>query len=319
VAEFPRAAVVTDYGHDLLFGTVLTPAAASPGRVVDLARLTDTLGLDVVSIADHPYHPEFLDVWTLLTVIATATTRVRVFPNVANLPLRPPALLARSAAALDVLTGGRVELGLGAGAYWDAIAAEGGPRRSPGTALTAVQEAISVIRALWRPGPPTHVAGDHYRLGGARPGPAPRHDIAIWVGAIGPRMLHLIGQIADGWLPSSPRVPPAELAARNRILDDAAEAAGRAPEDVRRLYNITGRFAPTTGGFLHGPPRAWAGQLAGLTVRDGISAFHLASDSPDDIRRFAEEVVPHVRELVATERGGAPPRLPTPAEDRPSP
>jgi alkanesulfonate monooxygenase SsuD/methylene tetrahydromethanopterin reductase-like flavin-dependent oxidoreductase (luciferase family) len=169
-----------------------------------------------------------------------------------------------------------------------------------------LQEAINVMRALWRAGPPAHVDGVHYRLDSTQPGPRPRHDIAIWVGGIGPRMLRLIGRTADGWLPSSPRVPPTELAARNRIIDDAAEAAGRAPSDVRRLYNITGRFTPAARGFLHGPPRVWAEQLAGLTLRDGISAFNLATDSPDDIRRFAEEVLPHVRELVTAERGGAP-------------
>ncbi|MFD5059363.1 LLM class flavin-dependent oxidoreductase [Streptomyces sp. NPDC058394] len=122
---------MTDYGHDLLFGTVLMPSADRPGEVVELARAAERGGLDLVSVPDHPYQPGLLDAWTTLAVVAAVTTRVRVFPNVANLPLRPPAVLARSAASLDLLSGGRVEIGLGAGADWDNIAAEGGPGAAP--------------------------------------------------------------------------------------------------------------------------------------------------------------------------------------------
>src|SRR5262245_37640755 len=114
---------MTDYGHDLEFGVFLSPAVTRAGRTLELARLADESGLDLVSLQDHPYQPAFLDTWTLLTVIAASTRRVRVLPNVANLPLRPPAVLAKSVASLDVLSGGRAELGLGAGGFRDAIAA----------------------------------------------------------------------------------------------------------------------------------------------------------------------------------------------------
>jgi alkanesulfonate monooxygenase SsuD/methylene tetrahydromethanopterin reductase-like flavin-dependent oxidoreductase (luciferase family) len=116
-----------DYGHDLHFGVFLNPRAARYDEVLTAAREADVLGLDSVSVQDHPYQPAHLDTWTLLTHIAARTERVTVFPNDANLPLRPPVVLARSAATLDVLSGGRVELGLGAGAFWDAIEAVGGP------------------------------------------------------------------------------------------------------------------------------------------------------------------------------------------------
>jgi hypothetical protein len=108
---------VTDYGHDLRFGTFLTPDAETPDRVVALAELTERLGLDLVTVQDHPYQARHLDMWTLLSVIAARTSRVTVAPNVANLPLRPPVVLARSVATLDRLTGGRVEPGLGAGRH----------------------------------------------------------------------------------------------------------------------------------------------------------------------------------------------------------
>ena len=87
-----------DYRHDLLFGTFVTPTAAQPDRVVALAQLTEQVGLDLVTVQDHPYQARFLDTWTLLSVIAASTTTLRVAPNVANLPLRQPAVLARSVA-----------------------------------------------------------------------------------------------------------------------------------------------------------------------------------------------------------------------------
>ena len=110
------------------FGSFLTPSAEQPERVLELARLTEQVGLDLVSVQDHPYQARFLDTWTLLSVIAASTSRITVTPNVANLPLRPPAVLARSVATLDLLSSGRVELGLGAGGFFEAIAAVGGPR-----------------------------------------------------------------------------------------------------------------------------------------------------------------------------------------------
>ncbi|CAM5288142.1 F420-dependent glucose-6-phosphate dehydrogenase [Streptomyces tendae] len=236
-----------------------------------LARVADRAGLDLVSVPDHPYRPELLDAWMALAVIAASTTRVRVFPNVANLPLRPPAVLARTAAGLDLLSGGRVELGLGAGSYWDAIAADGGPRRSPGEAVRATREAIDVIRALWSQGQGVRLPGESSGSTDATAGPAPAHPMGIWVGAIGPRMLRLTGATADGWLPSVPHVPPGRLAAGHRVVDEAAVAAGRAPSEVRRLYNLS----PGPGGFPQGPLEAWPEQLAALTLEHGTSGFLL--------------------------------------------
>lgn len=307
-----------DYGHDLLFGCFIPPTAEQADRVVDLAGLADRSGLDLVSVQDHPYQPAFLDTWTLLSVIAARTSRVRVLPNVANLPLRLPAVLARSAASLDILSGGRVELGLGAGGFWDAIEAMGGPRRTPAEAVAALAEAIEIIRALWTPGRGVRRDGAHYRLAGAKPGPVPVHPVGIWLGAYKPRMLELTGRAADGWLPSAPYAPPEQLAAMNRRIDDAATGAGRDPAAVRRLYNVAGSFSGTGRDFLHGPPPVWAEQLAELAVTEGISGFilmaDLAADTDTDLRRFAAEVAPAVRELVDKERAGGPAGAGTPAQ-----
>ncbi|MDQ6920925.1 MAG: LLM class flavin-dependent oxidoreductase, partial [Candidatus Dormibacteraeota bacterium] len=220
---------MSDYGHDLEFGVFITPAAQSADDVVALSALADEAGYDLVTFQDHPYQPRFLDTWTLMSFVSARTNRVRLAANVLNLPLRPPAVVARAVASLDILTGGRAELGIGAGGFWDAIEAMGGRRLAPGESVEALEEAIHVIRALWaaeeRGG--ARFEGKHYRLAGALRGPAPVHDIGIWVGAYKPRMLRLVGRRADGWLPSLPYLKPGDLARGNSLIDAAAAAAGR--------------------------------------------------------------------------------------------
>jgi hemerythrin-like domain-containing protein len=128
--------------------------------------------------------------------------------------------------------------------------------------------------------------------------------VQIWLGAIGPKMLELTGRVGDGWLPSMSYVPPDTLAERNAIIDAAADAAGRAPTDVRRLYNVNP--APGAGRpGLSGNAADWAAQLTELTLAHGMSTFILAGDDPDLINRFAAEVVPAVREQVEAGRSGA--------------
>jgi alkanesulfonate monooxygenase SsuD/methylene tetrahydromethanopterin reductase-like flavin-dependent oxidoreductase (luciferase family) len=294
---------MADYGHELQFGIFVTPMAAQAAEVLELAKLADVVGLDLVSFQDHPYQARFLDTWTLLSVVAAQTTNVKVAPNVANLPLRPPVMLARSVASLDILSGGRVELGLGAGAFWDGIVAVGGPRLSPGQAVDALSEALDVIRAVWSPaGGSVRHDGRHYRVVGAHSGPAPAHEVEIWLGAYKRRMLALTGAKADGWLPSMGYAALEELPAMNAAIDEAAADAGRAPRQIRRMYNISGQFG-TGAGFLQGTPSEWAQQLAELTLAEGMSAYILSVSSPTDVRRFADEVAPAVREIVETERG----------------
>ena len=293
-----------DYGHDLQFGVFLTPVAEQADDLLALARAADAAGLDLVTVQDHPYQARFLDTWTLLSVLAAHTVRVRVAPNVANLPLRQPVVLARSVASLDILSSGRVELGIGAGHFWDAIAAVGGTRLTPGQSVDALAEAIDIIRAVWAPGAnPIRHDGEHYRVVGAQPGPAPAHAVEIWVGALKPRMLALTGAKADGWLPSLVNASPDELPALNATIDAAAESAGRSPRDVRRMYNISGSFGHSSG-LLQGQPREWAEQLAEITLLNGISTYILPVASTVELERFAREVAPAVRELVHAARAG---------------
>lgn len=289
-----------DYGQDLEFGIFPTPAAHRVDHVLGLAQLADVSGLDLVTIQDHPYQGKFLDAWTLLSVIGARTTAVRLTPNVANLPLRPPVVLAKSAATLDLITAGRVELALGAGAFWDAIVAAGGERRTPREAVDALIEAIGIIRGVWQGGS-QRIDGDYYRVAGLHAGPRPAHDIPIWLGAYKPRMLRVTGELADAWVPSMGYADPPVLGDMNAAIDEAATAAGRAPQSIRRIYNVSGRFG-TGGGLLQGTAVDWAEQLTGLVLEHGMSTFILGTDSDDDVRRFAAEVAPAVRDLVAAER-----------------
>ena len=303
---------MTTYGHDLQFGSFLTPSAGTPDTVVALAQLSEQVGLDLVTFQDHPYQPRFLDTWTLLSYVAARTEVIRLAPNVLNLPLRLPAVIARSAASLDLLSGGRFELGIGAGAFWDAIEAMGGPRRSPGEAVAALTEAIEIIRAGWDEGARggVRVQGEHYEVLGAKRGPAPAHDIGIWVGAYQPRMLDLVGRLADGWLPSLAYLGEVErLTELNAAIDAGARAAGRSPSHVVRSLNISGEFGSSSRGLLQGPPSQWVAELADIATRYGISCFILGSDDPAALQTFGTEVAPAVRELVRA--GSQPERPPT--------
>ena len=273
------------------FGYFLVPDATDVRETVRLGRLADELGLDLLGVQDHPYQSRFVDTWTLLSVIAAQTERIRVFPDVASLPLRPPAVLAKAAASLDLISGGRVELGLGAGAFWPAIAAMDGPARTPGASVAALEEAIQVIRLMWSGERGVRFKGSYYNLGGLHAGPHPSHRIGIWLGAYKPRMLELTGRLADGWIPSLGYIKPEGLAEANARIDGAARLAGRRPEEIRRLLNVGGTFSDAS-----------IQQLAALAVEHRVDAFISGAETDDELRRFALEVAPAVREEVARRR-----------------
>jgi alkanesulfonate monooxygenase SsuD/methylene tetrahydromethanopterin reductase-like flavin-dependent oxidoreductase (luciferase family) len=273
-------------------GVFVVPDARDAERTLAQIAAADEVGLDLVGVQDHPYQRRFLDTWTLLAFAAARTSRVRLVPDVANLPLRQPPVLAKAAASLDVLSGGRVELGLGAGTFWDAVEAMGGPRRSGPESVDALEEAIAVIRAMWSGERSAQVEGRHYALRGVHPGPPPAHDIGIWLGAYGPRMLRVVGHRADGWLPSVPRLPPQEVPARQAAIDEAARAAGRDPGAIVRAVNLT----------LTGDPGGWPDQVLRAHRDLRFEAFFLGAGDTDDpvglVRRLGEDLAPRVREAV---------------------
>jgi alkanesulfonate monooxygenase SsuD/methylene tetrahydromethanopterin reductase-like flavin-dependent oxidoreductase (luciferase family) len=295
---------MADYGRNLEFGVSVEPLADPPDGASRIARAADRTGLDLVGIQDHPYQRRFLDTWTLISTLVPVTERVRFFPDVANLPLRPPAMLAKAAASLDVLSGGRVEMGLGAGAFWDAVAAMGGPRRSPGEAVRSIEEAIEVMRLVWSDERSLRFDGEFYSLKGMRPGPHPVHDIGIWVGAYGPKMLDLIGRVADGWVPSLGYSPPGRLPEMNGRIDEGANRAARGPGEIRRAYNLSGYIGTEGEGLLEGPASRWVQSLTEFALEYGMDTFIYwpSGDHERQVEIFADEVVPAVKEAVQSER-----------------
>jgi alkanesulfonate monooxygenase SsuD/methylene tetrahydromethanopterin reductase-like flavin-dependent oxidoreductase (luciferase family) len=277
----------------LALGVFVIPDAQDAERTLEQIVAADATGLDLVGVQDHPYQRRFLDTWTLLSFAAARTGRVRLLPDVANLPLRPPAVLAKAAASLDVLSGGRFELGLGAGAFWDAVVAFGGPRRTGPESVDALEEAIAIIRAVWAGESNIRIDGEHYRVHGAKAGPVPAHPMGIWLGAYGPRMLRVTGRLADGWLPSVPRLPVSDLDARNAAIDEAARRAGRDPSAIVRACNLV----------LTGAPDGWPDQIAALADGHRMEAFLLGADDDGGdpvglVRRLGEETAPRTRELL---------------------
>jgi alkanesulfonate monooxygenase SsuD/methylene tetrahydromethanopterin reductase-like flavin-dependent oxidoreductase (luciferase family) len=300
-----------DYGHPPEFGYFLVPDAGDPHGVLDTARIADRLGYDLLAIQDHPYQPAHLDALALVGVILAQTERIRVFQDVGNLPLRPPAVFAKAAATLDLLSGGRFEAGLGGGGYLDAAHAMGAPARTPGESLEALEEAVAILRASWSDARSLRFDGRHYRLAGARPGPKPAHEIGIWLGAAKPRALALTGRVADGWAaPLMNYMPPAATVEAQTVIDRAARDAGRAPSAIRRIYNMSGAFTATppapagdTDEAIIGPPDHWAEVLTHLAVDLGFDTFLLiAPPEADALRTFIQDVAPQVRERVTAAR-----------------
>jgi alkanesulfonate monooxygenase SsuD/methylene tetrahydromethanopterin reductase-like flavin-dependent oxidoreductase (luciferase family) len=275
------------------FGISVVPLAADYPQIVEQVLTAEREGLDLVGIQDHPYQRRFLDTFALIANLIASTSRLRFFPDVASLPMRGPTMLAKAAASLDVMSNGRFELGIGAGAFWDAVAGMGGPRRTNAEAFDALTEAIPIIRGALDVGPERRVvrgSGPNYPVG-YPPGPPPAHRVEIWVGAYRRRGLELIGRMADGWVPSVGNLSPEGLRKASARIDEAALAAGRDPSAIRRVYNI---------GPFEGPDEQWVEMLATWATELGVDAFvYWPGDTGTDaIHRFATEVVPAVRSAL---------------------
>ncbi|WP_034260887.1 LLM class flavin-dependent oxidoreductase [Actinospica robiniae] len=264
------------YERTIRFGLCVTPDIDDVAGAVALARAADDGGLDLLGIQDHPYYPEFLDTLSLVAYLGALTTRVRLLTDVANLGVRPVPMLAKTAASLDALTGGRFELGIGSGASPEGVASLGGRPLGGAAAVNHVAAALRDLRETQ---------------------PAP-----LWVGAHGTRMLGVIGQLADGWIcPLNAYVPPSAVPERQAAIDRAASEAGRTASDVRRLYNVLGAIDGDGDQGLFGTSEHWARTLAGWTGELGFDTFVFwpTTSHLNQARRFIDEVVPRVRELMA--------------------
>ena len=297
---------MTDYGHPITFGLSLYPSVDQLSETRQLAQAADAAGLDYLAIQDHAYNTEFLDVWTLIAYLAAETDRISFFPDVADLQLRPPTILAKSAASLSVLTRGRIVLGVGGGASVAGIAAMGGIRRTASEMIEFTEEALLLMRTALAGGF-VELRSDQHTIEGYQAGPVPASPVPLWLGSNGPRMLAVTGRSSDGWVsPLSTYVGPVTVPSRQQLIDDAARAAGRDPADVRRIYNVVGAIGPARGGpGLTGDVESWVATLTDWSVDLGFDTFILWPMTAPlaQLEVFATQVVPGVRQRVSERRG----------------
>jgi alkanesulfonate monooxygenase SsuD/methylene tetrahydromethanopterin reductase-like flavin-dependent oxidoreductase (luciferase family) len=297
---------MTDYGHPISFGASLDPSADRLDETRRMAGAAADGGLEYLAVQDHPYQPGHLDTWTLISHLAAGTERISFLTDVVDLQLRPPAMLAKAAASLSVLTGGRVTLGVGGGASAAGIAGMGGARRTGSEMVSYTEESLLVLRQALEGGGVRLSSGQH-TIEGYAAGPVPPAPVPVWVGSRRPRMLAVTGRHSDGWVsPLNIYVPPAEVPARQKIIDEAARTAGRDPAAVRRIYNVIGTIGHSAGGpGITGDVAYWVGTLAEWAVGLGFDTFVFwpVTAPSAQLALFVSEVVPGVRKRVEEIRG----------------
>ena len=283
-----------DHGHPARFGIVLDPAHLTPHALTELARVADEAGLDLLAVADTTAATEQvsersgLDPWTTLAWVAGATSRITLATH-ALAPTGPATVLARAAANLDLMTNGRLELGL------TAVPATVDGGSSPAVGVRpeagALGETIPILRSMWATDRnPVHAAGPAHRVPGADPGPAPAHDVPIWLSGTDDTLVDVAVRTADGWWmdATASDVDPSTVSSAQFRLDVAARRARRDPAEIRRLLTV-GTIPAVS-------------DLVRLAVEHGIDTVVLATTDSAAVQRFATEVAPAVRDLVAAAR-----------------
>ena len=270
------------------------PAELAAGDPIAHARRAETLGFDFISTNDHVLGTDPRnEAWTLLTWLAASTSRIRIAARVLGVPYREPVLLAKMSETLDRLSGGRLILGLGAGSGESEFAAMGLPEATVGARVSGLEEAITLIQALWTQ---TSVSyeGRRYSTREARIEPQPAHRIPIWLGTVGPRGLAIVGKKADGWIPSLAYAPPDRAPQMIVAILAAAAEAGRDPAEIERIYNL--ELGPV-GAELGGTSDEIAGRILDF-VAIGFTGFNFkltVSDRESQLEQIANEVIPLVR------------------------
>ncbi|QRP50323.1 LLM class flavin-dependent oxidoreductase [Amycolatopsis sp. FDAARGOS 1241] len=293
-------------GRTVTFGVNVDPVAVPADELVALARVAEDSGFDLIGIQDHPYQARFYDTWTLIAYLAANTRSIAYTPNVANLGLRTPAMLAKSAATLSRLLGGRLVCGVGAGASGGPIPAMGGIDRSGPAMIAYAEQSIELMRTALR-GDIVKLHTDQFDVRGYRGGPAA--SVPLWVGGRMRKMLGVIGRAADGWLsPGSSSLKPGMVPRLNSLIDDAAVAAGRDPASIRRIYNVQGVVGRPGAADLAGPVEAWVEWLVDWAGRLGFDGFVFwpMTDPAHQTAVFGNEVIPRVREALAARTAVAP-------------
>lgn len=290
---------MTDF-NNFRFGFNVDPAAGPSAEFIQLARLAEASGFDLVGIQDHPYQPNFLDSWALITYLLAKTEKIAFTSNVGNLGLRPPAMLAKAASSLAVLEPGRVHLGVGAGAAGPGVPSMGMTGRDGTAMLRYAEESVAVLRKAVRGGS-VRLETSQTHIRGYTAGPVPSPTPEVWLGSNMPKMLEVTGRSADGWLAGiSLAVPPREIPRRRKTIDEAARGAGREPADIRRIYNVAGVVGSASGRGFAGRARDWTEWITDWALTLGFDSFVFwpMDDPGRQAARFGNEVIPAVREAM---------------------
>ncbi|MEJ3656628.1 LLM class flavin-dependent oxidoreductase [Actinomycetes bacterium KLBMP 9759] len=300
--------------HEIVFGFGGDSGIDDPSVLLRAAAQADGDGLDLVSVADHPYLGGNLDAYAAIGFLLGRTRHLAGLVNVTNLPTRPAPMLSRMVTSLSALSGGRVVLGLGAGGRLGRSATLGVPLLTSKVAVEAFEEAIVLVKALSGGGRPVTFEGRHHRVDQVEP--APVAAPAVWTGSVGPKSLAVTGRVADGWIPGHAADWLSERYRSSRaVIDEAAAEVGRDPAEIRTVFNLPGAITDrplaatrdSDGRWVGGSVEQWVEELTGAVLHHGASGFILFSPgggehAPAALRRWGAEIAPAVREAVENER-----------------
>ena len=240
-----------------------------------------------------------LEAWTLLAALAAQTSRLRLGVIVTSNRIRPPAVLAKMAATVDIIANGRLVFGIGAGGSsanpqtahreYDAYGID---LVTPGEAVTALDEACTLIKRLWTEYQPFDFNGRRYQLHGAicEPKPVQRPGPPIMSGAGGERSaLRVVARHADIW--ASPTFTAAEFRRKNAVLDEHCAAIGRDPADITRSVQVffTAQEPAAPGARFPGP--AGARELIAELISVGARHLVLSPVGAPSVRWVADEII----------------------------
>jgi len=225
---------------DIGFGLPVSGIWATPGNIVSFSRLAEEAGyaslwsfqrlLIPAGSRMDPVYQSVLDPMTALAYTAAVTSRIRLGVAIINLPFVSPAYLAKEAATVDLLSAGRLDLGLGIGWMPEEFALTGASMQRRGARST---EFVRVLRALWADGI-SEFDGEFYQVprGTMAPSPVQPGGPPILLGGMARPALERVGRIADGWVTAS-RTDLSRIGEQIGIIRDAAQAAGRDPDAIR--------------------------------------------------------------------------------------
>jgi F420-dependent oxidoreductase-like protein len=220
--------------------------------VLGIAREGEVSAFRALWVSDHLFlNPDAvatdcLEAWTLLAALAVDTKTIRIGPMVTSQSYRNPALLAKIAAGVDHMSGGRLEFGLGAGWKEVEYRAYGYEFPDAPTRITQMVETLEICTRLWRE-PKSTYRGKHYRIEDAVSSPKPvQKPLPIWIGGTKPRVMRIAAKYANWFNMSNPSDPvEPRIAELNKALPEACKAVGRDIATLKRSLFIQVLAAPT--------------------------------------------------------------------------